>query len=148
MNGIRVIEGFLPFMAAEPVPTPLASLPYEVPWWLYVGGVVAAGAAGYFTRMAFLPWRLRQTGGSVPRSTVDLILQNKDEELARKDQEIDRLHTLLQLADAARDELEKSVSSMADSLDAFMASIGKRPQQRSTQQHDRESSTSDQRRRQ
>src|SRR5690349_6683750 len=97
-----------------------------VPWPWYAAAV-AGGVAlvAYLARLFVLPVQQAQSGKWVPRSTVDLLLQGKDDEIAAKNQElgrrekeIERLWALQHITDAAREELAKSVAASTDAIEA------------------------------
>lgn len=64
----------------------LAPTTEGVPWPWYAAGVAGAiGLVAYLVRLFVLPLQQAQSGKWLPRSTVDLLIKAKDEEVARKD---------------------------------------------------------------
>ena len=110
---IRLFSIGLPSVDTEPIP-----------WWAYLLlmiGIAIATALIWGGRQFFRHFVI----DAVPKDTLAVIVQAKDSEIAglnlaieRKEKEIERLWTLQQITDAAREELAQSVESSTEALNA------------------------------
>jgi hypothetical protein len=103
---------------AQWLPLPGVDIEVEhVPWWLYVLGAITLMVVGAALRALTLPWRDLLGGDSLPRKTVDLMIQAKDAELARAILDRDQWMAAYNLEHRAYQELAQSVDASTRALE-------------------------------
>lgn len=89
-----------------------------VPWWAYLVGLVIVAALGVTVRLFVLPLQQAQSGKWMPRSTVDLIIKGKDDEIARALKDAENWQTAYNIQASAYTELAETAREAARVIDA------------------------------
>src|SRR5664279_714846 len=88
-----------------------------IPWWVYILGLVVTVTLGVVIRLFILPLQQAQSGKWMPRSTVDLIIKGKDDEIARAIKDAENWQAAYHISASAYTELAETAREAARVID-------------------------------
>ena len=88
-----------------------------IQWWVYLLGLVITVVLGVIIRLFILPLQQAQSGKWMPRSTVDLIIKGKDDEIARAIKDAEQWMAAYHIQASAYTELAETAREAARVID-------------------------------